>query len=53
METYASSHIIKYFQFQHWVIKYNDLHKDWLNQLIKLEKDEQVMTSQRYKLSYG
>ena len=53
MKTYASNHDIKYYQFQYWVRKYNDLHKDQSKQFVKVETNKAIISSDVFKIAYG
>jgi len=53
MKKYASSHDIKYYQFQYWVKKYNDTHKDEAIQFVKVETNKAIISSDVFKITYG
>jgi 4-hydroxyphenylpyruvate dioxygenase-like putative hemolysin len=53
MKTYASNHDIKYYQFQYWVRKYNDLNKDQIKQFVKVETSKAIISSSVFKITYG
>jgi len=53
MKKYASSHHIKYYQFQYWVKKYNDTHKAESKQFVKVETNKAIISSSAFKISYG
>jgi 4-hydroxyphenylpyruvate dioxygenase-like putative hemolysin len=53
MKTYASNHDIKYYQFQYWVRKYNDLNKDQTKQFVKVETNKAIISSSVFKIRYG
>lgn len=53
MKKYASSHDIKYYQFQYWVRKYNERHKDQSKQFVKVETNKPIISSKFYKITYG
>ena len=53
MKTYASSHEIKYYQFQYWVRKYNDILKGESKQFVRVETNKPIISSSVFKISYG
>ena len=53
MKKYASSHDINYYQFQYWVRKYNDLHKDGSKHFVKVKTNKPMISSSVFKISYG
>ena len=53
MKKYAAAKDINYYQFQYWVRKYNDLHKDQLKQFVKVETNKPIISSSVFKISYG
>ena len=53
MKKYASSHDIKYYQFQYWVRKYNGLHRGDSKQFVKVETIKPNISSSVFKITYG
>jgi 4-hydroxyphenylpyruvate dioxygenase-like putative hemolysin len=53
MKKYAAVKNIKYYQFQYWVRKYNDLNKDQTKQFVKVETNKAIISSSVFKISYG
>ena len=53
MKKYAVAKDINYYQFQYWVRKYNDLHKDQSKQFVKVETNKPIISSSAFKISYG
>ncbi|MDA3932001.1 MAG: hypothetical protein PF513_04620 [Tenericutes bacterium] len=53
MKKYASINDIKYYQFQYWIKKYNDKHKDPIKQFVKVETSKPMINDQLYKITYG
>ena len=53
MKKYALAKDINYYQFQYWVRKYNDLHKDRPKQFVKIETNKPIISSSVFKIRYG
>jgi hypothetical protein len=53
MKKYAAANDINYYQFQYWVRKYNDSHKDQSKQFVKVETNKPIISSSVFKISYG
>jgi len=53
MKKYAAANDINYYQYQYWVRKYSDLHKDQSKQFLKVETNKPNISSSLFEISYG